>query len=128
MKANTDTQLLTAKLAIKWTGSYKVLAVGRCPSADTPDGSPLGDNLFYLDLPPDLARSDAQRRVAKECCTPCANLHDSDDTSIYLTAGLTQYVLNNCCKKSPPHHVTQDDVSASPQRSDVEQTTGHPSV
>ena len=46
----------------------------------------------------------------------------------YLMAGLTQYVLNNFSKKSPPYHVTQDDVSAPPQLLEVEKITGHQSV
>ena len=63
MKANTDAKVLKAKLALNWTGPYKILAVGPCSSAKTPDGSPLGDNL-YLDLPSDLPGSDARRRAA----------------------------------------------------------------
>ena len=54
VKANTDAKVLKAKLALNRTGPYKFLAVGSCSSADTPDGSPLGDNLLYLDLPSDL--------------------------------------------------------------------------
>ena len=54
VKANTDAKVLKAKLALNWTGPYKVLAVGPCSSAETPDGSPLGDNLLYSDLPSDL--------------------------------------------------------------------------
>ena len=73
VKANTDAKVLKAKLALNWTGPSKVLAVGPCSSAETPDGSPLGDNLLYLDLPSDLPGSDARRRVAIECCKPCAN-------------------------------------------------------
>ena len=40
---------------------------------------------------------------------------------------MTQYVLNNFSKKSPPYHVTQDDVSAPLQRLEVK-ITGHQSV
>ena len=40
VKANADAKILKAKLALNWTDPYKVLAVGPCPSADTPDGSP----------------------------------------------------------------------------------------
>ena len=58
MKANTDAKVLKAKLALNWTGPYKVLDVGPCSSMETPDGSPLGDNLFYLDLLSDLSGSD----------------------------------------------------------------------
>ena len=64
LKANTDAKVLKAKLALDWTGPYKVLAADPCSFADTPDGSPFGDNLFYLDLPSDLPSSDARRGVA----------------------------------------------------------------
>ena len=46
VKANTDAKVLKAKLALYWTGPYTFLAVGPCSSAETPDGSPLGDNLL----------------------------------------------------------------------------------
>ena len=81
-----------------------------------------------MDLPSDLPGSDARRRVPIERCTPCANPHDSSDMPKCLPAGLTQYVLNNFSKKSPPYHVTQDDVSAPLQRLEVEKITGHQSV
>ena len=125
VKANTDAKVLKAKLALNWTGPYKVLAVGPCSAAETPDGSPLGSNLVYLDPPSDLPGSDARRRVAIERFKPCANRHDSGDMLKYLPAGLTQYVLNNYSKKSTPYHVTHDDVSAPLQRLEVEQITGH---
>ena len=115
VKANTDAKVLKAKLALNWTCPYKVLAVGPCSSAEIPDGSPLGSNLLYLDLPSDLPGSDAGRRLAIERCKPCADPHARSDMPKYLPAGLTQYVLNNFSKKPPPYHVTQDDVSAPPQ-------------
>ena len=46
----------------------------------------------------------------------------------YLPAGLTQHVLNIFSRKSPPYHVTQDDVSAPLQRLELEKITGHQSV
>ena len=128
VKANTDAKVLKAKLALHWTGPYKILAVGPCSAAKTPDGSPPGRNLLYLDLPSDLPGSDARQRVAIERCKPCDNPHDSGDMPKYLPAGMTQYVLNIFFKKSPPYHVTQDDVSTSLQRLGVEQITGHQSV
>ena len=73
VKANTAAKVLKAKLALNWTGPYQVLAVGPCSSAETPDGSPLGDNLLYLDLLSDLPGSDARRRLAIKRCKPCAN-------------------------------------------------------
>ena len=112
VKANTDANVLMAKLALNWTGSYKVLTVGPCSSAGTPDGLPLGDDLLYLDLPSDLPGSDIRRHGTIECLKPYVNSHDSDDTPTYLPAGLTQYVLKHCCKESSQYNVTQDDVSA----------------
>ena len=94
VKANADAKVLKAKLALNWTGPSKILAVGPCAAAETPDGSPLGSNLLYLDLPSDLPGSDACRRVAIKCCKPCANPRDIGDMPNYLPAGLTQYVLN----------------------------------
>ena len=75
----------------------------RCPCtpADTPDGSPLGDKLLYLDLPSDMPGADARWRVSLQRCKPCANPHDQGNMPKYLPAGLTQYVLNNFSKKSP---------------------------
>ena len=98
VKANADAKVLKAKLALNWTGPYKVLAVGPCSSAETPDGSPLGDNLVFLDLPSEHPGSDDRRRVAIEPCKLCASPRDSSDIPNYLPAGLTQYVLHNCSK------------------------------
>ena len=106
MKANTDAKVLKAKLALNWAGPYKILAVGPCSDAETPDGSPLGSNLLYLDLPSELPCSDHRRRVAIERCKPCANPHESGDMPKYPPAGLTQYVLNNFFQEVPivPRH------------------------
>ena len=119
------------QLALNWAGPYEILAVGLCSAAETPDGSPLGSNLHYLDLPSDMPGSDARRRVAIKRCKPCANPHDSGDMPKYLPAGLTQYVVNIFSKKFPPYHVTQDDVSIplqQVQRMEVEQITGDQSI
>ena len=102
VKANTDAEVLKAKLALNWTAPYKILAVGPFSAAETPDGSPLGSNLLYLDLPRDLPGSDARRHETIERCKPCANPHDSGDMPKYLPPGLTQYVLDKFSKKSPP--------------------------
>ena len=57
-KPDKDAKVLKAKISLNWTGPYKVLAVGPCCSADTPDGSPLGTKLLlYLDLPSDMPGS-----------------------------------------------------------------------
>ena len=100
-KADTDPNVLKAKLSLNWTGPYKVLAVGPCTPADTPDGSSLGDKLLLLDLPSDMPGPNARRRVSVQHCKPCANPHDHGDMPKYSSAGLTQYELNNFSKKSP---------------------------
>ena len=38
VKANTDAKVLKAKLALNWTGPYKILAVGHCSAAEASDG------------------------------------------------------------------------------------------
>ena len=47
--------------------------------------------------------------VAIEPCKPCTEPHDSGDMPKYLPAGVTQYVLNNLCKKSPPYSIRRFD-------------------
>ena len=103
VKPNTDANVINDVLALNWTGLYKVLVLSLCSSAGTPDGFPLGDNLFYLDLPSDLPSSDGRRHVAIERCKSCDNPHDSSDMPKYSPAGLTQYVLNNVSNKSHPY-------------------------
>ena len=123
-KAGTDVKVLKTKFALNWTGPYKILAVGPCPSSDTPDGFPLDNKFFYLDLPTDMPVADAHRRVSVERYKPCTNPHNHGDVPKYLPDGLTQYVLNNFTTPPPYHHVIRDDVSAPLQRLKVERTTG----
>ena len=119
-KAGKDAKVFETKFALNWTGPYKILAVDPCPSSDTPDGSPLGGKLFYLDLPTDMPGADAHRRVSVERCEPCTNPHDRGDMPKYLP----EYVLENFTKKIPRYHVTQDGVSAPLQRLEVERISG----
>ena len=46
----------------------------------------------------------------------------------HLPAGLTQYVLHVFATKSPPYHVTTDDVATSPILIEVAKITGHQCV
>ena len=80
-KPDTDAKVLKAKLSLNRTGPYKVLAVGPCSSADTPDGSPLGAKLLYLDLPSDMPGTDVRRRISVQRCKPCANPDDRGEMS-----------------------------------------------
>ena len=109
-------------------GPYEVLAIGPGTPADTPDGSLLGAKLVYLDLPSAMPGADARRRVSVPRYKPCANPHDHGYMPKYFPAGLTQRVLNTVSKKSPPYHVTLDDVSTPLQRLGVEKMTAHQSI
>ena len=124
VKANTGAKVVKATLALHCTGPYNVLAVDPSSSAEIPDGSPLGANFTYLDLPSDRPGSDVCPHVAIERCKPCANHHDSSDMPTYLPEGLTQSMLDNISKNSLPYHVTQDDISAPLQRLEVEKISG----
>ena len=67
-------------------------------------------------------------RVTVVRCKPCANPYDTSDMPRHLPAGLTQYVLHTLATKSPPYHVTTDDVATPPILLDVTKTTGHQCV
>ena len=128
MRKSTDNKALKEKLSLNWTGLSKILAVGPSPAHSQPDGRPLGDKLLYLDLPSNMSGS-----VAKPCVTvvrykPCANLCDAGDIPLYLPAGLTQYALHAFATKSPPYHVTTDDVATPPISLDVAKLTGNQCV
>ena len=43
-------------------------------------------------------------------CKPCRSPEDTTDLPKYLPADLTTYVLTTSAAKSPPYHVTLDDV------------------
>ena len=85
-------------------------------------------HISYLDLPSNLSGSAAKPRVTVARCKPCANPYDADDIPRHLPAGLTQYVLHAFATKSPPYHVTTDDVSIPPILIDVTKITGHQCV
>ena len=72
--------------------------------------------------------ADAPCRVSVVRCKLCANPHDSSDLPRFLPARLTPYVLNNYTNKSPPNHVTEDDVTVPIERIEVGKITSHRSV
>ena len=76
-------------------------------------------------LPTDLPGKDSKRRVSVARCKHCADPHDTNDLPRFLPAGLTPYVLNNYKTKSPPYHVTVNDVSTPVERLEVEQISTH---
>ena len=125
LRKGADNKVLKEKLSLNWTGPFKIIAVGPAPAADTPDGRPLGDKLLYLDLPSNLSGPAAKPRVTVARCKPCANPYDADNIPRHLPARPTQYVLHAFATKSPPYHVTTDDVSSPPILIDVAKITGH---
>ena len=105
-----------------------MLAIGPSPFDSTPDGRPLAAKLLYLDLPNDMPGPDAHCRVSTARCKPCTNPYDTTDLPRYFPAGLTRYVLNNYTNRSPPFHVTADDVSVPVERLEVDKISSHPSL
>ena len=128
LRKSADNEILKEKLSLNWTGPFKIIDIGPSLAADTPDGRPLGDKLLYLDLPSNISGPAAKPRVTVARCKPCANPYDADDIPRHLPAGLTQYVLHAFAIKSPPYHVTTDDVSTPPILIDVAKITGHQCV
>ena len=125
LRKGADNKVLKEQFSLNWTGPFKIIAVGPSSAADTPYGRPLGDKLLYLDLPSNLSGPAAKPRVTVAHCKPCANPYDADDIPRHALAGLTQYVLHAFATKSPPYHVTMDDVSTPPILIDVAKITGH---
>ena len=73
--------------------------------------------------------ADAKKRVSVARGKPCKEPHDTNDMQqCFLPAGLTQYVFHLYTTKSPPYHVTADDVTTALQRLVVEKISGHQSV
>ena len=104
-------QIIKEKNYLNWTGPFKIVAVGPSPTDNQPDGRPLGDKLLYLDLPSSLSGPAAKPRVTVARCKPCTNPYNADDMPRHLPAGLIQYILHAFAIKSPPYHVTTDDVA-----------------
>ena len=124
MRKGVDNEFLKDKLSLNWTGPFKIVAVSPSPAANQPDGYPLGDKLLFLDLPSNMSGPAAKPRVTVARCKPCANPYDADDMPRHLPAGLTQYVLNAFATKSPPYHVTTDEIASPPILIDVAKITG----
>ena len=103
-KPDTDAKTLKAKLSLNWTGPYKVLVVGPCSSANTPDGSPLEAKLLYLDLPvyqvcPALMLAGAYRFNA---ASPGPAPTTVATSRVILPAGLTQYTAQQLLQEISP--------------------------
>lgn len=109
--ANTPTRS-SSRPSVLSIGSppTKLFGIGPLPASDTPNSHPVQHNLLYLDLPFDMPGMDRNRRISALRCNPCRNTDETDDISRYLPAGITKYVLSSYLNKSPPYHVTVNDV------------------
>ena len=67
---STDPTVLKAKIA--WTGPYKILAVGPCPSSDTPDGPPMGDKLLHIWISPQTCPAQMRTTVSPSSASSSA--------------------------------------------------------
>lgn len=77
--ANADAEVPMVKLALNWTAPYIVPAVRPGSSTETPEDSPLDDNLPCWNPPSDLLNEDDRQRVANKGPMPCSSPHDSSD-------------------------------------------------
>ena len=94
------------------------------PSPYDKDYTKVSTTNLYLDLPSNLYGPAAKPRVTVARCKPSSNPYDADDMPRHLPAGLTQYVLHAFATKSPPYHVTMDDIATPPILIDVAKITG----
>ena len=128
--SGTDAKVRKVKLSLNWAGPIK-LAVdpASCTFNVTPDGRPLATKLLYLDLPNYMLGADAHSLRAVAQYKPYTNRHDTVDLPQYLSTILTQYALNNNnTTTSPPIHPTNDDVSVTPERLEVDKISKNQSV
>ena len=122
-KKVTAATVLKTKLFFNWIGPFKIIAIGPAPASAIPDGRPLHDKLLYFDLPSDMPGRDSKHRLSVIRCKPCRNPYIYDLPK-HLLADHTKYVLSSLSSKSPPFHVTVDDISRPPERLEVDQVTG----
>ena len=123
-----DNKALKEKLSLNWTGHFKFIAISPSPAHNQPDGSSIEDKLLYLDLPSNMFGPAVKPRVSVVRCKSCANPYDADDMPGNLPAGLTHYVLHAFATKSPPSHITIDDILTPPILLGVAKITGHQCV
>lgn len=113
---STVNLVLKAKFSLPLTIPSQILAVGLAPASNTPDDHPLERNRLYLDLPIDTQDPGSRPRVSVLRCKACRNPYDTEDAPTCLPADFS---------KSPPLHVTPEDVSSSTDHYEVDRISGH---
>ena len=113
LKSREDTRgsrsfALIAKLALNWTGPYKVLVTG---PGETEDGRKVGPKLLLLDISEDEPGNNINPRVSVYRCKKCYNPREGMDMPRFLPWDLSKYVLNQYSELAPPFHLTVEDVA-----------------
>ena len=98
---------LTAKLAQCWAGPYKILFVG---PRTVSDGKKVGSNLLLLEVRSDEPGRETKARVSTYRCKKCSNPHEGAEGPKFLPWAMSSYVLNKYPERSPPLHLTAEDV------------------
>ena len=124
-KKDTDANVLKTKLSLNWYTSFKILAVGPARASGIPDNRPLHDKILFLDLSSDLPVGTPSPAYPSNDASLAGAPTTSPTSPKYLPANLTTYVLTASATKSPPYHVTVDDVSPPPERLELKRITGH---
>ena len=109
-------KVLKATLSLRWTGASRILAVGPSPSDSTPNGRPLAARLLYMDVPNNMSGADTHGRVSG---SPLQTQHQStrhNRPSPIPSRWTKPMGPNNYTAKSPPFHVTEDEVSVPVKR------------
>ena len=115
---------LKTKLSFNWIGPFKILAVGPAPASAVPDGGLFMTSSSTSTSPPTCP--DATPNTASPLFA--ASLAGTPTTSTTYPSTFLLTSSNTCSTpstKSPPLHVTLDDISPTPERLEVEQITGH---
>ena len=97
---------LTTKKAQCWTGLYKILFVG----SGTRDGEKVGPNLVLVEARKDEPGREINARVSKYRCKQCHNPHEGVEGPKFLPWAMSSYFLNKYSERSPPFHLTVEDV------------------
>ena len=98
---------LTAKLAQCWTGPYKILFVG---PGTTSRNEKVGPNLILIEVRKDEPGREINARVSIYRCKKCFNPHEGAEGPKFLPWAMSSYVLNKYSERSPPFHLTAEDV------------------
>lgn len=99
---------MVSKLALCWTGPYKILCVG---PGKTRDGRVVGAKLVLLEVRKDEPGREINARVSVHRCKRCYNPHEGPQKPRFLPWAMSNYVLNKYSEVSPPMHLTTDDVN-----------------